>query len=167
MSAVRVSPNSDGNLILSYPTLTVCMRGYHHIMSCEITVLCQCPNIQAFVDDQSIECASRCPVCQSHVVREHAFEDTPAIVAFDLSQHQTSLLESVVITTVNGDRTTYKLRGVMYYLDNHFTSRFVSKSGHVWYHDGISTGRQMVPEGNIGDTELVVFGSPVLGPAKD
>ena len=122
--------------------------------SCQITILRQCPNIQAFVDNQSIECASRCPICQSHVVREHAFEDAPAIIAFDLSQHQTSLLESMVITTVNGDRTTYKLRGVMYYLDNHFTSRFVSESGCVWYHDGISTGRQMVPEGNIGDTEL-------------
>ena len=25
---------------------------------------------------------------------------------------------------------------------------------HKWYHDGISTGRQTVPEGSIGDTEL-------------
>ena len=117
--------------------------------SCQITVLRQCPNVQAFVDDQSIECASRCHVCQSHVVRQHIFEDTPAVIAFDLSQHQISLSESIVITTVDGDRTTYKLRGVMYHLNDHFTSRFISESGCVWYHDGISTGRQMTPEGSV------------------
>jgi hypothetical protein len=82
------------------------------------------------------------------------FEDTPAVIAFDMSQYQTSLLESIVITTVNGDCMTYKLRGVLYYQDNHFTSRFISKSGRVWFHDGILTGKQMVPEGSIGDTEL-------------
>ena len=122
--------------------------------SCQIAVLCQSPNIQAFINDQSVECTSRCRVCHSHIVRRHVFEDTPAVIVFDLSQHPISLLESVVITTVNGNRTTYKLRGVMYYLNNHFTSRIISETGHVWYHDGISTGRQTVPEGSIGDTEL-------------
>ncbi len=111
-------------------------------------------NIQAFVDDQSIECASRCHVCRSHIVRRHVFEDSPAIIAFDMSQQQISLLESIVITSSNGDCTTYKLRGVIYHLDNHFTSRFITETGCVWYHDGITTGREMAPEGSIGDTEL-------------
>ena len=122
--------------------------------SCQIAVLHQSPNIQAFINDQSVECASCCRVCHSHIVRRHVFEDTPAVIAFDLSQHLISLLESVVITTVNGNRMTYKLRGVMYYLNNHFTSHIISEAGHMWYHDCISTGRQTVPEGSIGDTEL-------------
>ncbi|KAF8228674.1 hypothetical protein L208DRAFT_1224334, partial [Tricholoma matsutake] len=50
---------------------------------------------------------------------------------------------------VNGHHTTYKLRGVMYYLDAHFTSCIITESGHVWYHDGISTGHQMESEGSI------------------
>ena len=122
--------------------------------SCQIAILRQSPNIQAFIDNQSVECASRCRVCHSHIIRRHVFEHTPAVIAFDLSQHPISLLESIVITTVNGDRMTYKLRGVMYYLNNHFTSRIILESGRVWYHDGISTGRQTVPEGSISDTEL-------------
>jgi hypothetical protein len=124
------------------------------VSSCQIAVLSQFPNIQAFIDNHSIECASRCRVCHSHIVRHHVFEDTPPVVAFDLSQHHISLLESIVITTVDGDDVTYKLRGVMYHLDNHFTSRIVSESGHVWYHDGIETGKQMVAEGRIGEIEL-------------
>ena len=122
--------------------------------SCQIPILHQCTNIQAFVDNQSIECASHCLVCHSHVIRRHIFEHTPAVIAFDLSQNPISLLESIVITTVNGDRMTYKLRGVMYHMDNHFTSRIISESGLVWYHDGILTGRQTVREGKICDIEL-------------
>ena len=122
--------------------------------SCQIVILCQSPDIQAFIDDQSIECASRCHVCHSHIVQRHIFKDTPAVIAFDMSQHQINLLESIIITMVNGDRMTYKLRGVIYHLDNHFTSCFISEFGRVWFHDGISTGRKMVPEGSIGDTEL-------------
>ncbi|KAF8815887.1 hypothetical protein BYT27DRAFT_7230092 [Phlegmacium glaucopus] len=141
----------DYFLATNHPVTSSSHRADLLASSCQITVLRQCPNIQAFVDDQIIECASRCPVCQSHVVRQHVFEDTPAIIAFDVSQHQTNLLESIVITTVNGDHTTYKLRGVMYHLDNHFTARFISESGCVWYHDGISTGWQMVPEGSIAN----------------
>ena len=119
--------------------------------SCQITVLRQCPDIQTFVDDQSIECASCCHVCQSHTIQQHIFEDTPAIITFDLSQHHISLSESIVIATVNGDRTTYKLRGVMYHLNDHFTSCFILEFGCMWYHNGISTGRQMMPEGSIGN----------------
>ena len=123
--------------------------------SCQIAILCQCTDIQAFIDNHSIECASHCRVCHSHVIRQHVFEDTPAIIAFDMSQHWVSLLESIVVTMVNGSCTTYKLRGIVYYLDNHFTLRFVLESGCVWYHDGIATGRQMVLEGMcIGDTDL-------------
>ena len=124
--------------------------------SCQITILRQCPDIQAFINDQSIECASRCCVCRSHLIRQHVFEDTPAVIVFDMSLHQTSLLENVVITTVNGISTTYKLRGVMYYSDNHFTSRFISETGSVWYHDGIFTGRQMVPEGNLSEISNIL-----------
>ena len=90
--------------------------------SCHISILRQCPNIQAFINDQSIECASRCHICHSHIVRQHVFEDSPAIIAFDMTQYETSLSESIVITKSTGDHTTYKLRGVMYYQDNHFTS---------------------------------------------
>ena len=70
--------------------------------SCQITILHQCADVQAFVDDQSIECASHCHICQSHIVRQHVFEHTRAVIVFDLSQHQIPLLESIVITTVYG-----------------------------------------------------------------
>ncbi|KAF8238540.1 hypothetical protein L208DRAFT_1490316, partial [Tricholoma matsutake] len=119
--------------------------------SCQIILLHESSTIQAFVDDHYIVCASCCHVCGEHLTRQYAFEESPAMIAFDMSQHQTSLLESIVIATVNRQNMTYKLRGVMYHREDHFTSRFITESGSVWYHNGMSTGHQMEYEGNISD----------------
>ncbi|KAF8218815.1 hypothetical protein L208DRAFT_1347040, partial [Tricholoma matsutake] len=109
-------------------------------LSCQITILCQCPSIQAFIDDQSIKCTLHCQSCQSYMIRKHVFEHAPIILAFDMSQHRTLLLPSIVLNAVDGHRTAYKLRGVVYHLHDHFTSHFITETGTVWYHDGISTG---------------------------
>jgi hypothetical protein len=86
------------------------------VSSCQIILLHECSTIQAFVDDHYVVCASRCHVCREHLTRRYVFEESPTIIAFDMSQHRTSLLESIVIATVHGQNTTYKLRGVMYHM---------------------------------------------------
>ncbi|KAF8222805.1 hypothetical protein L208DRAFT_1213142, partial [Tricholoma matsutake] len=40
----------------------------------------------------------------------------------------------------------YDLRGVIYYVANHFTARVITGSGMVWYHDGLLTGWSLVYE---------------------
>ena len=129
--------------------------------SCHISLLHHHATIQTFIDNQSIECASRCHACQSHLVRSHVFVCAPAILAFDMSQQTTLLLESLVLTTADGQQTTYKLRGVMYYSENHFTSRFITEMGSVWYHDGLSTGQLMVHEGNVNMTDFITCQSRI------
>ncbi|KAF8798231.1 hypothetical protein BYT27DRAFT_7123432, partial [Phlegmacium glaucopus] len=76
------------------------------------------------------------------------------ILTFDMSQYRTLLLESLVLTTVNGQQTTYKLRGVVYHFQDHFTSHFITETGSVWYHDGLSTGQGMEYEGNVNKIEF-------------
>ena len=49
------------------------------------------------------------------------------------------------------------LRGTVYHGDNHFTSRFISSNGTIWYHDGITTGRQCVEERNLCMTNSEYF----------
>ncbi|KAJ7455635.1 hypothetical protein B0H11DRAFT_1739702 [Mycena galericulata] len=41
--------------------------------------------------------------------------------------------------------------GIIYGGQRHFTSRIIDKTGFVWFHDGISTGRHCRPEGQFGD----------------
>ncbi|KAF8221824.1 hypothetical protein L208DRAFT_1325867, partial [Tricholoma matsutake] len=38
---------------------------------------------------------------------------------------------------------------VIYYAAEHFTARFIARSGMVWYHDGLLTGRSLVYEGTV------------------
>ena len=51
-----------------------------------------------------------------------------------------------------------RLRGIIYNGGAHFSARFISQEGRAWYHDGISTGR-----GCIDDGQLVGLDTEVLG----
>ncbi|KAF9455951.1 hypothetical protein BDZ94DRAFT_1135828, partial [Collybia nuda] len=42
---------------------------------------------------------------------------------------------------------TYCLRGIIYYGDNHFTARYITSGGQIWFHDGMITGQSMRYEG--------------------
>ncbi|KAF8240463.1 hypothetical protein L208DRAFT_1209423, partial [Tricholoma matsutake] len=55
---------------------------------------------------------------------------------------------------VDGQQTTYKLRGVVYHSQDHFISHFITETGSVWYHDGLSTGQQMEHEGDANITDF-------------
>ncbi|KAF8230336.1 hypothetical protein L208DRAFT_1282509 [Tricholoma matsutake] len=71
-----------------------------------------------------------------------------------MSQHRTLLLPSLVLSIVDRQCTTYKLRGVMYHLQDHFTSHFITETGSMGYHDGLSTGQQMEHEGYVNMTDF-------------
>jgi hypothetical protein len=43
----------------------------------------------------------------------------------------------------------YKLRGIVYYGNNHYTSRYISNNKEMWYHDGIQTGNSLTFNGYI------------------
>ncbi|KAF9455434.1 hypothetical protein BDZ94DRAFT_1351343, partial [Collybia nuda] len=46
----------------------------------------------------------------------------------------------------------YKLKGIIYFANEHFTCRIIQSDGTVWFHDGITTGRFLTRDGNIGDS---------------
>ncbi|KAJ7018579.1 hypothetical protein C8F04DRAFT_977051 [Mycena alexandri] len=52
---------------------------------------------------------------------------------------------------VDGSLSILKLRGVIYGGDHHFTSRYITPTGGVWFHNGISTGRSWVFEGDLNN----------------
>ncbi|KAJ6480466.1 hypothetical protein C8R47DRAFT_1050141 [Mycena vitilis] len=41
-----------------------------------------------------------------------------------------------------------RLRGIVYGGQGHFTCRLIRKDGRMWFHDGITTGRNCLPEAN-------------------
>ena len=53
----------------------------------------------------------------------------------------------------SGTIVTYQLSGIIYYNEDHFTSRIVKPDGSTWYHDGVSTKTRTLYEGNINYIE--------------
>ncbi|KAJ7019096.1 hypothetical protein C8F04DRAFT_976173 [Mycena alexandri] len=46
------------------------------------------------------------------------------------------------------------LRGIVYGGAAHFTARYISTDGSVWFHDGITTGSRCVEEGNLNSMDV-------------
>ena len=61
---------------------------------------------------------------------------SPPLLAFDVSRRPMSIDHRLVVTVGGGVQAIYTLRAVMYYSPGHFTSRFITQEGVVWYHDG-------------------------------
>ncbi|KAJ7288832.1 hypothetical protein C8J57DRAFT_1047192, partial [Mycena rebaudengoi] len=58
------------------------------------------------------------------------------------------------------------LRGVIYHGGNHYVAWIFSKAGDIWFHDGISTGRNTVYEGNIHSSVFPAAALNRLGERK-
>ena len=83
--------------------------------------------------------------------------DSPQLLAFAVSASTTTVDHSLAVTVEEQtEPKEYSLRGVIYYGSNHFTSYIVTSTGHVWFHDGIATGRSTEYEGMLEDVVLTV-----------
>ncbi|KAI0354008.1 hypothetical protein OH77DRAFT_1405729 [Trametes cingulata] len=58
----------------------------------------------------------------------------------------------------------YRLCGLIYFGKFHFTCRVVTGSGKVHLHDGMKTGKKLVPEGNLINMDSKMLGK--LGKRK-
>jgi hypothetical protein len=112
-------------------------------------------SIQDHVRCLESDTPNSCTICNESVVRKFTFKQAPAILSFDLSdslnEEQTRIptFNSSITIEVNNQTFVYKLRGILYYGNGHFTSRIVTSTGHIWFHDGISTGSSTEYEGTL------------------
>ncbi|KAI0083191.1 hypothetical protein BDY19DRAFT_872184, partial [Irpex rosettiformis] len=53
----------------------------------------------------------------------------------------------------------YRLAGIIYFGDFHFTCRVIDNNGGIWYNDGIQTGSESRFESHIDNTHLQLLHS--------
>ncbi|KDR76763.1 hypothetical protein GALMADRAFT_66895 [Galerina marginata CBS 339.88] len=87
-----------------------------------------------------------CHRCGYNISIKHEFLVLPSIIAFDFSGHRTSIDYSIKVPH-NGTRHKFRLVGIIYFGHAHFTARVVLPDGQIWFHDGITTGRNMTYQG--------------------
>ena len=68
---------------------------------------------------------------------------------FTIDLSEDAFPQEMLELTSHNVRQRYSLRGVIYYAADHFTVRFITSAGAVWYHDGLLTGRSLVYENTV------------------
>jgi hypothetical protein len=96
-------------------------------------------SVQEYMDEFSTPLSATCSECGNQLVRSFSFAFHPPLLCIELWQ-RLRILDPVLNISVGGLRREYKLRGVIYFSGEHFTSRIITKNGMVWFHDGIFTG---------------------------
>jgi hypothetical protein len=77
------------------------------------------------------------------------------MIALDFTgQHQIPKIDVNFEININGVKVVYILRGIIYFGDNHYTSRIVNEDGLVWYHDGVATQNSVIYDGKLGESTL-------------
>ena len=101
--------------------------------------------IQEHMDNFSIPLSVKCLACEKELVRSFSFAFHPPLLCIELWQGL-GLLDSILNINAGGLGRRYKLRGIIYFSGEHFTSRIIARNGLVWFHDGMFTGSSLVYE---------------------
>ena len=91
--------------------------------------------------------SSMCHICNAHQIQKSTLICLPPLLAFDLSSCHGIDIDHHLELTANNMSAAYSLQGIIYYGHHHFTCRFVSQHGMVWYHCSIQTGTSLTNKG--------------------
>jgi hypothetical protein len=93
--------------------------------------------------------AEKCPECQSEMTSTVHYVHFPGMLLFDHSAYNIKPSKYLKCTSIGNNNTIrYRLRGLLYFGNFHFTSRIISPEGDVWYHDGMDMGSETKSEGH-------------------
>jgi Helitron helicase-like domain at N-terminus/PIF1-like helicase len=114
--------------------------------NCELIVFGAPFSLQAYVDNFTVETAAKCSTCNTPLSRVTTFIQTPPLLAFDLGNNAPVLDPVLWLSCQDTQRVRYSLRGIIYFKNGHFTERVITRTGMVWFHDGMFTGRSLLYE---------------------
>lgn len=99
----------------------------------------------------------KCTTCKGLLVKNRVLGEEPFPLMFvGLPDQWEKLKISLNMTlTIEKHKHPYKLRGICYHGNNHFTSRVVDASGKVWYHDGITSKRNLELDGKFSSIDCL------------
>lgn len=112
--------------------------------SCYFVLLRAGCGLQQCMDDIMDPLSEVCPRCDVSLWWRFTLMHHPPLVAIELGK-DTSLINELELTSQDVHQK-YHLRGVIYFMVNHFTVWLITSLGMMWYHNGIFTGQSLVYE---------------------
>ncbi|KDR71669.1 hypothetical protein GALMADRAFT_74602 [Galerina marginata CBS 339.88] len=89
-----------------------------------------------------------CHRCGYEVFIKREFLVLPSVLAFDFCGHKINIDHEIQIP-YNGMLHKFRLAGIIYFGQAHFCAQIILPDGQIWYHDGITTGRNMIYQGSM------------------
>jgi hypothetical protein len=93
----------------------------------------------------------RCPNCNHKMKQVIFYNEVPNIVVLEYPMKNIQTSHCLEFLTEEGEQQKLTLRGIVYHGGYHFTSRIISSDQHIWYHDGIHTGKMCIRDGILGN----------------
>ena len=113
-------------------------------------------SILSWVADMSETTSHKCPSCGELQLLKNEFAFPLPVIALDFSGQRIELNHTFTIAINNAD-VLYKLRGIIYYGDSHFTSHVIFDNSMTWFHDGIATRQSLIYEGILSNISESLF----------
>ena len=106
------------------------------------------PSTQYFISELKIPQNERCNECLTKLKIFLTYNEPPKLLILEYPYTTIKTSHKIKIK-VNNTNTLLYLKGIIYYGENHFTSRIISKDGKIWFNDGITTGGRSIEEGHL------------------
>ena len=90
-----------------------------------------------------------CSNCNAPLETRIHFNETHKIYAVDVTDRNVTLSRTIKIQG-SARATALHLKGLVYHGGYHFTCQLIDKSGNIWFHDEMTTGRFSIMEGKFG-----------------
>ncbi|KAK0493391.1 hypothetical protein EDD18DRAFT_1333771 [Armillaria luteobubalina] len=97
---------------------------------------------------------SMCIQCGQQTFRKETYLIAPPIIGFPVSFTRT-VSDSTISITVVGEKVPYRLGGIVYFGERHYTAQYIDTNLDVWYNDGIALRRRALLEGRLVDIDLM------------
>ena len=125
------------------------------VHNCVLTIVTNFTgSVQHWLSHLQVTLATKCSACKHELLRTYVFQEKPPIIILDVSSANAVQPDHLVYIRVQNEACQYKLRGIVYFGGGHYVTRVISSDNHVWYHDGIETGRSMRYDGSIENCNL-------------
>ncbi|KAA1478943.1 hypothetical protein DENSPDRAFT_752413, partial [Dentipellis sp. KUC8613] len=94
-----------------------------------------------------------CQTCGQKKRRLVKFRDhLPPLIAIELINQAPEISKEITLSD-NRNTSVYKIKGIIYSGDFHFTARIMDNRSNVWYYDGVTTKREPLYEGTLADVQ--------------
>jgi hypothetical protein len=110
-------------------------------------------SINQWISRYSEPTRQACNICNMPLNLKYTFENIPEFLVFDFGGLNDLEINKSFLLNKDEIHYLFKLKGVIYFSQNHFTSRIITQSGQIWFHDGMTLQHSMRYEGLL-NTEL-------------